>query len=121
MLQVIPDLPFIHPSEVALLNRISRLGTYYLQLKDFILLQNASSVALNPADSEGKYHTIVPAVLQKFSHLCIKVLKAQFYFFSMLLTHRSRRQSVPEGFGIWDRQSSRCIQAEACDYGRKGD
>ena len=89
MLQVIPDLPFIHPSEVALLNRISRLGTYYLQLKDFILLQNASSVALNPADSEGKYHTIVPAVFAEILSFVYKVLKSQFYFSSMLLTHRS--------------------------------
>ena len=52
--QVTPDLPFIHPSEVSLLNRICQLGTYYLQLKGFISEQNAASITLTPKSEDGK-------------------------------------------------------------------
>ena len=40
LLQIVPGLPFIHPSERELLNKICRLGTYYLHLKEFISEQN---------------------------------------------------------------------------------
>ena len=53
---MVPGLPFIHPSEINLLNRISRLGTYYLQLKEFISQQTEATLTLrrlspNSADS----------------------------------------------------------------------
>ncbi len=34
--QIIPDLPFIHPSEVAIINKVVRLGSHYRVLDDFI-------------------------------------------------------------------------------------
>ena len=41
-------MPFIHPSETNLLNRISRLGTYYLQLREFISQQTEATLTLGP-------------------------------------------------------------------------
>ena len=43
---MVPGLPFIHPSEINLLNRICRLGTYYLQLKEFISQQTEATLTL---------------------------------------------------------------------------
>ena len=37
-LQVVSDLPFIHPTEVALLNRLCRLATHYSRFTTFIKL-----------------------------------------------------------------------------------
>ena len=45
-LQVIQGLPFVHPSEVSLLNRICSLGTYYIQLREFVTQQTSSTCAL---------------------------------------------------------------------------
>ncbi|XP_078456419.1 gamma-tubulin complex component 4 isoform X1 [Lampetra planeri] len=42
-LQVLQDVPFIHPSEVNLLNRICRLGTDYIRFSEFVQ-QNSSHV-----------------------------------------------------------------------------
>ena len=36
LLQVVPDLPFLHSSEVCVLNRLCVLGMYYKQFKAFI-------------------------------------------------------------------------------------
>ena len=47
-MQVVPNLPFIHPSEISLLNRICRLGTYYLQLRQFISQQTEATLSLRP-------------------------------------------------------------------------
>ena len=44
--QLIPDLPFIHPSEVDLINRVVSLGTYYLTLQDFIKKQMSAVLTL---------------------------------------------------------------------------
>lgn len=52
--QVTADLPFIHPSEVSLLNRVCRLGTYYLRIKSFIEDQSAASVTLAPHPKERR-------------------------------------------------------------------
>jgi gamma-tubulin complex component 4 len=50
LFEVIQDLPFVHPSEVSLLNRICSLGTYYMQLRDFISQQTSSTCTLlNPS------------------------------------------------------------------------
>ena len=59
--QVVPNLPFIHPSEISLLNRICRLGTYYLQLREFISQQIEATLTFRPAathsaDSANKKH-----------------------------------------------------------------
>ena len=53
LLQVIPDLPFISPSEVYMLNSVLKLGTYYMHLNEFISLHNAPSLALNPVNNKG--------------------------------------------------------------------
>ena len=45
-IQVVPGLPFIHPSEVSLLNRICRLGTHYLELWNFISEQSSASLSI---------------------------------------------------------------------------
>jgi len=34
--QVVPGLPFVHPSERDLLNRVCRLGGYYMHIQSFI-------------------------------------------------------------------------------------
>lgn len=36
LLQVSQDLPFLHPSESSVLNRICKLGTDYIRFKEFI-------------------------------------------------------------------------------------
>uniref|UniRef100_UPI00358F5972 gamma-tubulin complex component 4 n=1 Tax=Myxine glutinosa TaxID=7769 RepID=UPI00358F5972 len=51
-LQVVQDFPFVHPSEVDLLNRICRLGTYYIQFSEFIR-QNTSQAC--KAANHGMY------------------------------------------------------------------
>lgn len=43
-----PTLPFIHPSEVSLLNRICKLGTHYNRVRKFIAEQNAVTFSLPP-------------------------------------------------------------------------
>ncbi|CAI8017735.1 Gamma-tubulin complex component 4 [Geodia barretti] len=57
LFEVITDLPFIHPSEVAILNRLSGLGTYYKQLNDFTKQQTTFCTALDLIKDEGNlYH-----------------------------------------------------------------
>ena len=40
--QLVPDLPYIHPSEVSLVNRVCRLGSHYQALHDFVNRQTSS-------------------------------------------------------------------------------
>eukprot|EP00731_Ephydatia_muelleri_P031040 Em0022g554a len=44
VIEVTPDIPFIHPSEVSILNKICRLGTHYRHLREFVWEQNSSSL-----------------------------------------------------------------------------
>ena len=72
---MVPGLPFIHPSEINLLNRISRLGTYYLQLREFISQQTEATLTLrqflpNSADSAS----IASPSSRKQSGLYLKAL-----------------------------------------------
>lgn len=46
MIEVVDELPFIHPSEVQLLNKICRLGTYYQQLHTFVEQQQTAENGL---------------------------------------------------------------------------
>ena len=46
--QIVPGLPFIHPSERDLLNKVCRLGTFYMQLREFISEQNTTIFCLVP-------------------------------------------------------------------------
>lgn len=46
--QIDPGLPFIHPGEVSLLNRICQLGTHHSRIKKFICGQNAVIFSLPP-------------------------------------------------------------------------
>jgi len=45
-LQVDSILPFVHPSEAALLNRLCKLGSHYNQLRKFISEQNTTTFSL---------------------------------------------------------------------------
>lgn len=49
-IEVAPDVPFIHPSEVSILNRICSLGTHYKHLKEFVWEQYSSPLT-RPATS----------------------------------------------------------------------
>lgn len=44
LFELISDLPFIHPSEVALVNKVVRLGSYYQSLRQFITEQISAVV-----------------------------------------------------------------------------
>ena len=54
MIEVTPDIPFIHPSEVSILNKICRLGTHYRHLREFVWEQNSSSLTQSaPSNADG--------------------------------------------------------------------
>ncbi|XP_019863534.1 PREDICTED: gamma-tubulin complex component 4-like, partial [Amphimedon queenslandica] len=51
--EIIPDIPYIHPSEVSLINGLVSLGSYYKFLIDFVSKQTSAIVNLaTPPDSE---------------------------------------------------------------------
>ncbi|KAK7116694.1 gamma-tubulin complex component 4-like [Littorina saxatilis] len=54
-IQVVSDLPFIHPSEVEVLNELCRLGTLYKSFQHFIQ-EHGTGVATKRTGSDGKLH-----------------------------------------------------------------
>ncbi|XP_076444201.1 gamma-tubulin complex component 4-like [Babylonia areolata] len=54
-IQVVPDLPFIHPSEVKVLNDLCRLGTLYKSFQQFIQ-DYGSGVSTIHTGTEGELH-----------------------------------------------------------------
>ena len=85
---MVPNLPFIHPSEISLLNRICRLGTYYLQLREFISQQTEAALTLksplpHTADSSRKNSGLylkalahgIDVVLERYRQQLVRVEK----------------------------------------------
>lgn len=64
LLQVSQDLPFLHPSESSVLNRICRLGTDYIRFKEFIeqhtehVHQQVSKSFVSPSASALSKHCL---------------------------------------------------------------
>ena len=68
---MIPDLPFIHPSEVSLLSRISNLGTYYMQLREFISQQTSMCTSLHPTQPVVEHHCKLFVLWSTMSCTCL--------------------------------------------------
>lgn len=51
-MQVVESFPYLHASEISLLNRICRLGSYYQRFEAFIAQQSCPSVTLLRAEKE---------------------------------------------------------------------
>ena len=56
LLQVSSDLPFICPSEVDLLNRLCKLGTYYKDFNDFIQKHGGTLSMKNSGNIKKAYN-----------------------------------------------------------------
>ena len=53
-MQVVESFPYLHASEISLLNRICRLGSYYQRFQAFIAGQGRPSVTLLRAAERGE-------------------------------------------------------------------
>ena len=58
VIQLISDLPFIHPSEVALVNKVVRLGSYYQSLREFITEQISAVVTWTTSTQATPPHAV---------------------------------------------------------------
>ena len=56
--QVAADLPFIHESEVDLLNRICRLGSYFQKFQTFCRKYTEVSPFIRESSNDGEHHFI---------------------------------------------------------------
>lgn len=60
-MQVSSDLPFICPSEVDLLNRLCKLGTYYKDFNDFIQKYGGTLSIKNSGNIKKAYNMFFKA------------------------------------------------------------
>lgn len=79
-LQVAADLPFLHDSEVNLLNRICKLGTYFQRFLAFCKKYSDVSPFIRENSRDGKFYRFNP----NFTFVCFVL-----FFFCLL------------GLGLW--------------------
>lgn len=69
-LQVAADLPFLHDSEVNLLNRICKLGTYFQRFLSFCKKYSDVSPIIRENSREGKFYGFNP----NFTLVCFVIV-----------------------------------------------
>jgi hypothetical protein len=93
-IQVVSDLPFLHPSETEILNHLCKLGSYYQRFEAFI--KRYSILLPQKATGEaGLFQSTKKSRIDMFNNSCHLGLGGLpvFRFFSVLFSNRFFRFS----------------------------